>query len=209
MGVSYPAEPWDLHGQAVASVFVVPAATLPTPPPGTRIVTVRRRALVTAAFFRYEQPSPLLYDEVMATVLVRRGLRLRVWIPWIWVDSEASRDGGRALWAIPKHLADFEVEPARRHVGAGLASVRLSRLLPLPGRWPLAFRIAQERDGRSVVSPVTGRVSAQLARASWTFEGPLGVLAGRSPLLSVRVPRFALLFGRRDASTVPVTTAAS
>ncbi len=196
MGVSYPPEPWDLHGQAVASVFTAPAATLPAPPPGTRIVTLRRRAVVTAAFFRYEEPSPLLYDEVMATVLVRRGLRLRVWIPWIWVDSEASRDGGRALWAIPKDLATFDVEPGRTHVGRGLASVRISRSVPLPGRWPLGFRIAQERRGRSLVSPVRGRVQAQLVRTRWTFDGPLGLLSGRRPLVSLRVPRFALLFGR-------------
>lgn len=196
MGVSYPPEPWDLHGQAVASVFLVPAADLPAPPPGTRIVTLRGRAVVTAAFFRYEEPSPLTYDEIMATVLVRRGLRLRVWIPWIWVDSEASRDGGRALWAIPKDLAEFRVEPARRHEGVGLASATIERTRGLPGRWPLGFRIAQARGGRSVVTPVSGRVSAELVRATWTFSGPLDVIAGRKPLVSLRVPRFALLFGR-------------
>lgn len=196
MGVSYPPEPWDLHGQAVASVFVVPTGSLPEPPPGTRVVSVAGRALVTAAFFRYEEPSPLIYDEVMATVLVRRGLRPRVWIPWIWVDSEASRDGGRNLWAIPKDLARFTVEPGRRHVGAGLATVDVRGTVDLPGRWPLAFRVAQERGGRSVVTPVRGRVRAQLLRTSWTFSGPLALLSGRRPLLSVRTSRFRLLFGR-------------
>ncbi|GAA0189602.1 acetoacetate decarboxylase family protein [Cytobacillus oceanisediminis] len=199
MDVTYPPEPWDLHGQALASVFLVPAADLPAPPPGTTIVTLRGRAVVTAAFFRYEEPSPLTYDEIMATVLVRRGLRFRVWIPWIWVDSEASRDGGRALWAIPKHLAEFRVEPGRRHEGLGLASATVERTRALPGRWPLGFRIAQARAGRSVVTPVRGRVSAQLVRASWTFDGVLGLLSGRRPVVSLRVPRFALLFGRRSS----------
>jgi hypothetical protein len=197
VGVTYPPEPWDLHGQAVASVFLVPAAELPAPPPGTRLLTFAGRAVVTAAFFRYEEPSPLTYDEVMVTALVRRGLRPRVWIPFIWVDSEASRDGGRALWAIPKDLARFDVEPGRRHVGEGLGSVDVSRAVTVPGRWPLAFRIAQECDGRSVVSPVRGRLRLQLVRAVWAFAGVLGFMAGRRPVLSVRTPRFALLFGRR------------
>ncbi len=139
MGVSYPPEPWDLHGQAVASVFLVPVRSLPAPPPGTRVVSVAGRAVVTAAFFRYEEPSPLVYDEVMATVLVRRGVRPRVWIPWIWVDSEG---------------------------------------------------------GRSVVTSVRGRLRAQLLRTSWTFSGPLSLLAGRRPVVSVRASRFRLLFGR-------------
>ncbi|MDR6119302.1 hypothetical protein QE370_002486 [Aeromicrobium sp. SORGH_AS981] len=196
MGVTYPPEPWDLHGQAVASVFLVPVRSLPAPPPGTRVVSVAGRAVVTAAFFRYEEPSPLVYDEVMATVLVRRGVRPRVWIPWIWVDSEASRDGGRALWAIPKDLARFDVEPGRRHRGDGLASVEVARTVGLPGRWPLSFRVVQRRGGRSVVTSVRGRLRAQLLRTSWTFSGPLSLLAGRRPVVSVRASRFRLLFGR-------------
>lgn len=193
----YPTEPWDLHGQAVASVFLVPPSELPTPPPGTRLVSFAGRAVVTAAFLRYEEPSPLTYDELMVTAVVRRGLRLRVWIPCIWVDDEASRDGGRTLWAIPKDLARFDVDPGRRHVGVGLGSVDVSRRVPLPGRWPVGFRIAQERDGRSVVTPVQGRLRLQLVRALWAFSGALGFMAGRRPVLSVRSPRFALLFGRR------------
>ena len=196
MGVSYPPEPWDLHGQAAASVFLVPASDLPAPPPGTRLVTLRGRAVATAAFFRYEEPSPLTYDEIMVTALVRRGLRPRVWIPWIWVDSEASRDGGRALWAIPKDLATFLVRPGAMHVGEGLGRLDLLRLRDLPGRWPLRFRVVQERDGRSVVTPVGGTLRVQLARGRWSFDGVLSFLSGRRPLLTVRARRFRLLFGR-------------
>ena len=198
MGLSYPPEPWDLHGQAVASTFLVPVRNLDAPPPGTRVVSLLGRAVVTTAFFRYEEPSPLTYDEVMATVLVRQGLRPRVWITHIWVDSPASRDGGRALWAIPKDLAEFTVEPGRTHLGHGLASLALGRLRRLPGRWPLRFRIARERDGRSLVTPVRGRLTLELGKGRWSFDGPLAHLRDRRPLLTVRASRFRLAFGPAD-----------
>lgn len=191
---TYPPEPWDLHGEIVASVLLVPADRLPPPPPGTHLVRVLGRAVVTAAFFRYTEPSPLRYDEVMVTALVRRGWRPRVWITHIWVDSPASRDGGRELWAIPKDLATFTVEPGRR-VADGLATLRWRRRGPAVGL-PLGFRIAQERDGRSVVTPVSGHYRLGLARGSWTFDGVLSWLADRRPLLTVRADRFRLLFGR-------------
>lgn len=198
MGVSYPAEPWDLHGEALAGVFLVPVDQLPqAPPPGMRVVRLAGRAVVTAAFFRYVAPSPLQYDEVMATVLVRHGLRLRVWITHIWVDSPASRAGGRELWAIPKELARFEGSPRDSMTGDGLAGVTLGAGRDLPGRLPLSFRIAQQRDARSVVTPVSGSVRGGPVRARWAFEGPLGWLAGRRCLLTVRVRRFHLVFGQR------------
>ena len=197
MGVSYPPEPWDLHGQAVATTFLVPADRIGSPPPGTSIVRIGRRALVTTAFFRYEEPSPLQYDEIMATVLVRQGWWLRVWITHIWVDSPASRDGGRELWAIPKDLAEFALAPTVSYVADGIGSASVRRVRRLPGRWPLAFRIAQERDGAALVTPVRGRVRVGSARTRWWFTGPLAHLDGGRPLLTILVPRFHLVFGRR------------
>ena len=109
---TYPPEPWDLHGHAYIGAWLVPVADLPDPhSPATTPITIFGRGIVGAAFFVYEQPSPLTYNEIMTTVLVRQGWRVRVSITHIWVDSEASRDGGRDLWAIPKQLADFDVVP--------------------------------------------------------------------------------------------------
>ncbi|WP_375003303.1 acetoacetate decarboxylase family protein [Aeromicrobium sp. CTD01-1L150] len=197
MDVTYPGEPWDLHGDATAGVFLVPVSKLPElPPPGTRVITVAGRAIVTAAFFRYREPSPLTYGEVMATVLVRRRWRPRVFIPQIWVDSPASRDGGRQLWAIPKDLAQFAGDPGTSMVGDELASVTVSRTRRLPGRWRTSFRVAQWRGGRGFVTPVAGQVEASTARAHWRFGGALAWLTGRRPLLTVHVRRFHLLFGR-------------
>ena len=49
------------------------------------------------------------------TLLVRYRWRLLPAITHVWVDSPASRDGGRAQWAIPKQLAEFRQERERHH----------------------------------------------------------------------------------------------
>lgn len=198
MVLSHPPEPWHLHGSAAAGVYLVPVRDLPAPPPpGTRVVSVLGRAVVTTAFFRYRAPSPLQYGEVMATVLVRRGWRPRIFIPQIWVDSPASRDGGRELWAIPKQLARFEGDPERAMTAAGLSTLTVGRSLPALPRLPISFRVVQQRASRGVVTPVSGRVDASLARARWRHTGDLAWLAGRRAVLSIVVRRFRLTFGRR------------
>lgn len=196
----YPAEPWDLHGHAYVGVWLLPRGLTPEPSsPATRTVTIFGRAFVCAAFFVYEEPSPLTYDEIMATVLVRDGWRPRVSITHIWVNSVASRDGGRRLWAIPKDLADFEVAPHSSYAAPGIGSLAVRRVRRFPAQLPLRFRIAQDRQGSLLVSPVTGRIRLGLTAARWSFagDGPLSFLAGRRPLLTVACRPFHLLFGRR------------
>lgn len=197
---AYPAEPWDLHGHAYVATFLVPRSAAPAPhSPATPPVTLFGRCLVSTAFFVYERPSPLTYDEIMSTVLVRDGWRLRVSITHIWVNSPASRDGGRGLWAIPKHLADFDVAPHVTYSAHGIGSLVVRRVRRLPFAVPLGFRIAQDREGSLLVSPVTGRVRLGAARGRWTFaaDGPLGFLHGRRPVATLAIRPFRLLFGRR------------
>ncbi|WP_157412798.1 acetoacetate decarboxylase family protein [Aeromicrobium sp. Root236] len=196
----YPAEPWDLHGHAYVAVWLLPKGDAPPPSsPATRTITVLGRAIVCAAFFVYEEPSPLTYDEIMATVLVREGWRPRVSITHIWVNSVASRDGGRRLWSIPKDLAEFEVAPHASYAAQGIGSLAVTRARRLPGRLPVGFRIAQDRAGTLLVSPVSGRTRLGLATARWSLaaDGPLGFLVGRKPLLTLVLRPFHLLFGRR------------
>lgn len=196
----YPAEPWDLHGHAYVGAWLVPRKHLPAPhSPESTPVTIFGRGIVGAAFFVYEEPSPLTYDEIMATVLVRHGWRLRVSITHIWVDSPASRDGGRELWAIPKELAEFEVSPHASYFARGIGSLIVGRVRRLPWALPAGFRIAQDRAGALQISPVRGRVRLGLARARWSFAagGPLSFLEGRRPVLTAAIHPFRLLFGRR------------
>jgi hypothetical protein len=196
----YPAEPWDLHGHAYIGIWLLPRDRTPLPhSPATRPVRIFGRSIVCVAFFVYEEPSPLTYDEIMATVLVRERWRPRVSITHIWVNSEASRDGGRELWAIPKELADFEVGTHSSYAAQGIGSLVVDRVRRLPWRLPLRFRIAQDRAGSLQVSPVSGRIRFGLARGRWSFasDGPLGFLAGGKPLTTVAARPFRLLFGRR------------
>ena len=189
----FPPEPWDLRGQLHASVFLVPVAAFPPGelelPPGWSLVRLRGSAVVGAAWVVYEPGGVLAYRELMATVLVRRGLHLAPHILRIWVDSEASRAGGRALWAIPKELADFEIDTLRgqtrftaRTDGEPIAVGGVHRGLRLPGRWPLSFRVVQrvEADATAKVSPVRSRA---------------GLLSGRRALLTVGLRDFAMFFG--------------
>lgn len=200
---TYPPEPWDLQGHAYVGVWLLPRGLTPPPQSSkTKVVRIFGRAIVGAAFFRYDDPSPLTYDEIMSTVLVRQGLRPRVSITHIWVDSEASRDGGRALWAIPKDLAEFERESHRSYVARGIGSLGVLRVRRLPFAVPVGFRNAQDRSGELVVSQVKGRGRLGLARGVWSFEpdGPLGFLAGRRPLLSLALHPFHLIFGRQPTT---------
>jgi hypothetical protein len=197
---TYPAEPWDLHGHAYIGVWLLSRDRTPSPhSPVTKAVRIFGRSVVCAAFFVYEEPSPLTYNEIMATVLVRQGWRPRVSITHIWVDSPASRDGGRDLWAIPKELADFEIAPHRSYAAQDIGSLEVDRVRRLPWRLPFGFRIAQDRSGEAVVSPVTGRVRLGRTRGRWSFasEGGLGFLDGKRPLLTLAARPFHLLFGSR------------
>ena len=142
MNATYPPEPWHLRGQLHGSLFAVPLADVPVDlPPGCRPVHVGGKGVVGAVWVSYEPGGVLSYRELMTTLLVRRGLRLMPTITHIWVDSVASRDGGRALWGIPK--------------GTGL--VRLRRRAPFGAR---RRRSAGDRRG-----PSDGAAAGTLAGA--------------------------------------------
>lgn len=211
----YPPQPWDLRGQLYLSVFAVPRSALPALPERlaavVRPVPFGRHALVGAAWVRYEPGGVLHYRELLAAVLIHERGRPRVSITDIWVDSVASRDGGRALWGIPKDLADLDLriapggdlvaaagtgpEPGDQRAPIGSASFR--RGLRLPGRWPTPLSVAQELAGSVVRTPVRGSAGLRVGGAAWRLEagGPLGYLAGRRPLLSLTLTDFRLRFG--------------
>ncbi|NDK91172.1 acetoacetate decarboxylase family protein [Gordonia desulfuricans] len=212
-GVPYPPEPWYLGGDLLASAFVVPvtelpAGTLDVVPAGSRPLTIGGSIVVVAAFVHYTEGGVLQYEELLTSFPVlsaRHGARVS--IPHIWVTSPHSRTGGRELWGIPKHLAEFErsvdgrtVRTAMRIDGAPVASLtaRPGRRI-LPGTRQVPLPTAQVLDG--VRSFSTNRIVGHLRtlRATWEFapDGPLGYLAGRRRLGDLAATEAAVLFGTK------------
>jgi hypothetical protein len=207
----YPPEPWHLRGQMYLSVFLIPRRDMPALPPvlaaAVRPLTVGGRVAVGGAWVSYEPGGVLHYKELLSAVLVHERGRPRVSITDIWVDSVASREGGRRLWGIPKELAGFRIDADTEPlvdatistpdgVSFGSALVRLKRRLP--GRFPLGFTVAQQLGEQVRRTPVRGRAGLRTASAAWRPEpdGPLGYLAGHRPLLSLAITDFWLVFGR-------------
>lgn len=206
---AYPPSPWALHGQLWLSLFRVRGGADPHHPD-------RPGGLYGVALVSYEDPSPLVYRELLCARPVAGSAQ----VTDIWVDSPASRAGGRDLWAIPKGLTGFErtvrgrddrhatwqVGPAgpgdpavAATSGPTWARVEVSDRGLLGPRVPFAFRTRQVReDGTVVVTPVRGTARLGLSRARWRAhaEGPLAWLAGERPLVTVRVADFAMRFGR-------------
>lgn len=203
----YPPEPWHLRGQMYLSIFLIPRRRLPALPPAlgaaVRPVTVGGRAAVGAAWVSYEPGGVLHYKELLSAVLVHERGRPRVSITDIWVDSAASREGGRNLWGIPKELAGFTIDAENSPlVDATMTDPSVAALIRLrgrlPGRFPLGFTVAQEWGGQVRRTPVRGRGGLRAADAAWRPDpsGPLGYLAGHRPLLSLAITDFWLVFGR-------------
>ena len=92
----------------------------------------------------------------------------------IYVDDERSRSGGRAIWNLPKELAEFDVAPGRfaaRRDGELLLSARIRQR---PGFLPLTIPAPAigELDGRSVLS--IGRAHIRAAPALVHLTGRFG-----------------------------------
>jgi hypothetical protein len=138
----------------------------------------------------------------MTVLIVRKGLTIMPTITHIWVDSVASRNGGRALWGIPKQLADFTFagdDFAARDDEGPLAAASIRPFLNLPGRWPSAFRVAQWLGGKAKFSPVHSKAGVSLSHGTFDADptGPLAFLAGRKPLFSLSQRDFRMSFGSR------------
>lgn len=180
------------------SLFAVATGSVGHPP-----------GLYGAAFVDYTEGSVLTYRELLLARLVRDGAVPRVRVTDIWVDSEPSRHAGRALWALPKELADLHVDdrplgPATRTAcdanlaGSSIAAARFTAARVPAMRTPVRFSLSQQRDGGDrVVTPVSGSSRAVPVAGRWDFgtDGPLAWLHGRTPVASFRLGGFRLIFG--------------
>ena len=194
----FPSPPWSLRGHLWLSLFPVRSGTVGRPP-----------GLYGAAFVDYAAGAVLSYRELLVARLVLDGAVPRVHITDIWVDSEASREGGRSLWAIPKELAELHIGrrglgPAARVscdaniVGAPVAAARFTGARVPSLRTPFRFTVRQEReDGTPVVTTVSGSSRNLPVLARWDFgaQGPLAWLHGRTSVASFEIGDFRITFG--------------
>jgi acetoacetate decarboxylase len=201
--LGYPAAPWRLRGQLWLSLFRVTG--------GAGRSAGRPDGVYGAAFVSYEPGGSLDYSELLLARPVRsaeHGRRIRV--TDIWVDSPASMAGGRELWAIPKGLCDFTLETS--HVGPvsrtewaasadrrPIARARFTDVSRAAVRLPFRSGLWQPGidGGGPRTAPLRGSSRTLPCRGHWEFapDGPLGWLAGRRPVASLRMTDFRLSFG--------------
>lgn len=198
---SYPPAPWHMRGSLWLSVFRLSEDADERHPAGQYGV-----ALVS-----YEEPSPLTYHELLVARTTKNAEgKGAVTITDIWVDSTASQAGGRALWAIPKDLCDFDMESTFRGpltstdwtalagrspiVDASFTDVsRAAPRVPFSGR-VIQPGIPEHPETANVL--MKGSAKALPCRARWSFasDGPLAFLGQARQLGSFRMSSFRLAF---------------
>lgn len=144
----------------------------------------------------------LAYHEFAVGVAVRKGARLGVTLPWIWVDSEASLQGGRAWWAIPKRLAVFSDMATGTQISADAGEIATLAATPRGPRAPrvaLKGDVVQGHDGRAIVAPASAGGRPRLCRVR--LHSSLPVLAGLVPLFGLRLEDLRLDIGAASPET--------
>lgn len=194
----YPEAPWHAHGAAWVGLFaarepaVLPAGLTSLAPPHWRIL----------GLVRYTSGSTLVYDEAFVGVLARVGLAPGLYIEKMWVDSELSLWGGRAIWGMPKELADFrwqgehcELRDASNHEIATFGVNRSTRArLVLPGyvtaigRRPTAWAL--------LTAPLWARASLGGLTLERSDAGRLGATVEPRPRIALHAPEFHVRFQR-------------
>lgn len=197
--MTHPPAPWRLRGEAAILLAPVRAATtrsLPLPP-GLELVALGGWTVGGILLARYDETATLPYHELIVFSGLARPVgsaRAGAIVSHIYVDSERSVAGGRAIWGLPKELADFEWSPRRVTVRQG-------------GRTLLDARIRRRRGLRAplpLLAPAFGTLRDAPARAVGR-----GILRGGPALARLEVPPqspFAAL-GLGDAARVGVAGA--
>ncbi len=206
-----PPAPWTLRGEGWILPFRVPSPLLREL---AHVPDHRREELAGGAglvmLVEYHESPVGPYRELltMPGTLPFADGRRHPTIDAILVDSEASVDGGRANWGIPKQLAAFTWERGGgvEHVEVTLAGATVATctvrsvgphlptlLSSLPG---FARTVAQERDGATYVTKLSGhgRVGAASSEL-WLDPGTFTDVTRGSALPALHASRFTLTFG--------------
>ena len=202
---SYPPAPWRLHGQAHFHVLAVRAGRLPSTPGGFAPLVLGGHGLVVVGWVDYRGDSVLRYRELLAAVVGRWSGGLTVTVTHMWVDSPASRAGGRELWGYPKELAEFEpaIDPSApsrardADTGHDLAEGSFRALVTLPRALSVPGGTVQPLHGRLVAVRALVRFRPSVGRGSFTAPSasPLAFVNGARKLISVGMRDFDFTFG--------------
>ncbi|MFD9700962.1 acetoacetate decarboxylase family protein [Lentzea sp. NPDC059081] len=202
MSTDHPPAPWRLCGRGWLTVSTAPRPAISPFVPGVVPLSLFGRALVVSAFVDYDASGLLAYRELMVAVVVRKGFRVGLSITDIWVDDETSRRGARAMWGIPKEMAEFTLEAEPRLTAAAAAGdVTLATAEELPRRSPslpvrLTTSVWQSLNGTAVRTALHTAARVRLTRLRWRTppSSPLARLTTR-PLLHLAVTALRMRFG--------------
>jgi hypothetical protein len=195
---AYPPAPWVLHGQANFHVLAVRAHSLPPVPAGFTPLCLGGFGLVVVGWVDYQGGSILRYGELLAAVAGRWAGGISATVTHMWVDSPASRAGGRELWGYPKELASFElaIDPSGTARACDTDGAELSRgtfAALITSLWRLSIRggTVQPLDGR--LAAVRARLRSRPALGRGSISAP-----PESPLAFVNDARTLVRLGLRD-----------
>jgi acetoacetate decarboxylase len=201
---AYPPAPWVLRGQANFHLLAVRTRSLPPVPAGFTPLRVGGFGLVVAGWVDYQGGSILRCGELLAAVAGRWAGGLSATVTHMWVDSPASRAGGRELWGYPKELASFElaIDPSGRARACDPDGVELARgtfaaLVTSPWRVSIRGGTVQPLDGRLTAVRAAFRARPALGRGSIAAPpgSPLAFINGSRTLLSLGMRDFEFNFG--------------
>ncbi|MGI5498906.1 acetoacetate decarboxylase family protein [Lentzea sp. CA-135723] len=198
----FPAAPWTLCGRGWLTVWTAPRSAVPLLPAGVAPLSLFGRVVVVSAFVDYSPEGLLSYRELMAAVAVRRGVRFGLSITDIWVDDETSRAGARAMWGIPKEMAEFTLAGGPRFTALahGIAEASGTAGDHSPSGLPVRVgtSVWQTRDGEGVRTALRTAARVRPTRLRWRFfpDGALTWLTNARPRLHLAVTGLRMRFGQ-------------
>lgn len=205
---------WQVQGRRVtfpvrirdatvaAAAYLVPAARPAALLSGTglRPVTVLGRALLCLVFVDYRDNDLGAYDEVGVALLVRgRDGRVGAYVHELPVTQEFTMAAGRALWALPKWLADIDLGFAGSRATCVLADrgrrVLTATLRTLPFALPVRLRgrvtALAPRGDAVVASGIRLRARGVRLAVGGSTVTPVGNHAMAAELRRLGLPRRA------------------
>lgn len=198
MSAAHPPPPWRLGGPAVVVPLLVPVTRARAYVPADVAIVPAMPGLTLGCLVAvtYEPGSTLSYSELLvAAATVRSGTRVGGWISHIWVDDEQSVSGGRSIWKLPKHLAEFTLD-RRADVTQRLAArAEGTELIRIAAARP---RLTTPRPIGAPVPMISAEAGSHfftLGRAALLSGGPARVhtaIPAESPLTALEMKPLAV-----------------